>query len=500
MRIDEPSDIEIDYNRRSSESIAVLNRFGFEGTRAYIASRLFKFLEEHGLAYCAVGDTRGWPHHIGSDVDLVIESSQLTHLPRLLDIFCHQNGIRLVQCLQHESTAFFYVLGWRGPENQLLFLQIDVCADYYRNGRYFLSASEMLSERLKIEQSSDGTGGYFVPTARHAFLYYLVKKIEKGSIDERQGSYLSAAWATDPKGGQSEVERFFSGDLLKAVVKAASSSHWTPIEQALPLLRNALHRRLRQQRRSILPEIVRHLDRYGRPTGVSIAFLGPDGSGKSSVVRQCLKDLLPAFRETYYVHLRPRVGFSTSNAVPVTNPHQELPRSVLHSAAKLFYYLADFWVGFLLKTRPRMVRSTLVIFDRYYHDLLVDPLRYRFGGPPWLAQMIGKVIPRPDLWILLDAPAEILRARKQEVSLEESTRARSAYGELIRQLPNARKIDASRDLTFVVAEAQDAILSYMANRTRARLKLGSVTDSLLVTSRDTVRSANGTVGTINKAV
>ena len=58
-----------------------------------------------------------------------------------------------------------------------------------------------------------------------------------------------------------------------------------------------------------------------------------------------------------------------------------------------FYILFDYTVGWWIMVRPLLVRSTLVVFDRYYHDLLVNPLRYRYGGPMWLARWIGKLIP-----------------------------------------------------------------------------------------------------------
>ena len=57
-----------------------------------------------------------------------------------------------------------------------------------------------------------------------------------------------------------------------------------------------------------------------------------------------------------------------------------------------------------------------MLFDRYHGDLLVDPRRYRYGGPMSLARLIVRFMPQPDLVFFLDATPEILLARKQEVS------------------------------------------------------------------------------------
>ena len=201
-----------------------------------------------------------------------------------------------------------------------------------------------------------------------------------------------------------------------------------------------------------------------------VVFLGPDGSGKSSVIERIIPDLEPAFRNTQYMHLRPGLGRSNKNGKPVVDPHGKPARGWFSSIAKIVYLFCDYTFGYLLKVRPMLVRSTFVVFDRYYHDLLVDPKRYRYGGPMWLACLVGKIIPKPDLCILLDAPAEVLQARKQEVPMEETARQRKAYLELVRGMESGVVIDASQPLDKVVAEVNSVVLDFMAERTRKRIE------------------------------
>jgi thymidylate kinase len=126
-------------------------------------------------------------------------------------------------------------------------------------------------------------------------------------------------------------------------------------------------------------------------------------------------------------------------------------------------------LGYIFVVRPKLIRSTLVVFDRYYHDLLVDPRRYRYGGPMWLARLIGKLIPQPDLWILLDAPAEVLHSRKKEVSYEETVRQRKEYLKLMSVVKNGVVIHAEQPLEAVVADVNKAVLEYMEQRTEDRI-------------------------------
>jgi serine acetyltransferase/thymidylate kinase len=199
----------------------------------------------------------------------------------------------------------------------------------------------------------------------------------------------------------------------------------------LPRLRRALRRSAPLSAAGVLGELKRRVERALRPTGMTVAVIGPDGSGKSSVIERVLADLAPAFRGTRYLHLRPRlVGGGKAPVRPATAPHALSPRGRIASVAKLAHMLLDYVAGYALRVWPLRRRSTLVVFDRYYRDLLVDPKRYRYGGPMSLARWTAKCVPDPDLWVLLDAPGDVLQARKSEVPAEESWRQRRDYLEL----------------------------------------------------------------------
>jgi len=108
------------------------------------------------------------------------------------------------------------------------------------------------------------------------------------------------------------------------------------------------------------------------------------------------------------------------------------------------------------------------VFDRYYHDLLVDPRRYRYGGSLALARVVGWFVPRPNLYLFLDAPTEVIRARKTEVAEAETSRQLKEYRQLARTLRSSVVIDASHPLPIVVGESIDAVLDKMAERAERR--------------------------------
>lgn len=456
--------------------------------RSIIARALFGFFDQNQIAYCVVGDTRTFLETIPSDIDIVVHPDLFDELPRILSRFSCEYDVRLVQLIQHEQTAIYFVLAWTDESGRPQFLAPDICTDYFRGGRRLLTAEEILARRVLVVDEKGVSRGFYAPPPDVQFIYYLLKKIDKGDLSEVHGEYLSARWHDDPDGAWRQLQRHWPAPAEAGLLaRAAETNRWAAVRRAFPALRRALHRSVPWSFAAIRGELGRRARRMLHPTGLVVVFLGPDGCGKSSVIDQVLSELGPVFRHTRHVHLRPRIAFGANvTTLPVTNPYVRPPRGGVTSVAKLFYFLFDYVAGYVFRVWPLAVRSTLVVFDRYYHDLLVDPRRYRYGGPMGLARFVGVLIPHPDLWMLLDAPANVLQARKREVSAAESERQRQGYQRFARRFRhNSEVVDASRPLAVVAGEVEVAILRFLEQRVenrypQVRLKENPVTARLLL--------------------
>lgn len=192
---------------------------------------------------------------------------------------------------------------------------------------------------------------------------------------------------------------------------------------------------------------------------MKIVILGPDGAGKSSVIHGLICKLTESGHSVKMRHLKPRfVSLQRSEpGAVVDNPHGKPPRSALVSIVKILAWLLEEWCANLFQDE----RAPLLICDRYYHDLLIDSKRYRYGGPQWIARWVGKLIPRPDMWILLDAPADVLQSRKQEVPLEETARQRLAYLAFIEKQQKHAIVDAAQSLDRVIEDTEQVIQGLM---------------------------------------
>jgi thymidylate kinase len=375
-----------------------------------------------------------------------------------------------VQCLEHEQNSCFLVLAWRRPDGQIDTLAIDVCADYFRIGRRMLRAQEILAGRRSATGVDGRALGFTVPAARTAFIYYLVKRIDKRSLNERQGEYLTMEWRSDPEGAVEQLERFWGPDQVALLARAAANGEWGAVRAALPQLRTILRWRLVHSPQAVVGELRRRWRRVRAPTGLLVALLGADGSGKSSVIAALASGSRPEFRRASTLHLRPRLGTFLSKPRPtVQRPHAAEPRGRFLSVLKVILFTLDYIVGYWVKLWPRLVRSTLILCDRYFDDLLIDPRRYRYGGSPLAVVRARWFVPRPHLWLVLDAPVHVLQARKCEVSSVESARQREGYLQLAATEKHSVVIDSTQPLVSVVEQARWAIMERLAQRTARRM-------------------------------
>lgn len=185
--------------------------------------------------------------------------------------------------------------------------------------------------------------------------------------------------------------------------------------------------------------------RRGR-RGFTVALIGCDGAGKTTVARalERVPDLpvrylymgvsaessnrrLPSTRMAHAVK-----GSAMAQRLPRRAGAPGLPRRTCRAGRaglRLANRLAEEWYRQLIAQRY-VARGWVVVFDRHfladYHasDVVgVDrPLSRRIHG--W---MLAHAYPRPALVILLDAPPEVLHARKGEGTLASLARRRADY-------------------------------------------------------------------------
>lgn len=176
-------------------------------------------------------------------------------------------------------------------------------------------------------------------------------------------------------------------------------------------------------------------------SGVSVALLGPDGAGKSTLAERSIstrgEDVLTMYMGLYGADSRPR---SRSRV-----PGLGLVAALIH-----------LWRLWLRAERHRR-RGGLVIFDRYSYDALTAPRSAGGRGAKLRRAIIGRCLPPPDLVVVLDAPADVLLSRKGEHDTEHLDRHRQALLRLAAERPSWIVLDTSPGPESTYAAFDEAV-------------------------------------------
>ena len=433
--------------------------------------RVFETLDRAGLPYCVLDSYERYHACIPqcSDVDCVMPAEVL---PFRLAALLHANRGRIgADIVSWDGNMNHYItMTFKDLDGQPRFLHLDAHPGYWRAGRLFYSADEVLGGRRRYDR-------FWVPATDIEFGCYLVKKVAKGSLNEEHGRRLGELYRRDPTGCERQIARFWGGDSTDLIASAAAAANWAEVRCRLAQIRAELLRRVAvrhplQTGRSKISGVVRRARRWWRPmSGFHLVLLGPDGVGKTTLLDAVRQSLAPVFNGNTDARTFAPALLSRCPQAPSGRPHEKAARSVPESVAKALYWLLYYSLGYHLTVRPALARSTLVLNHRYLIDALADPKRYRYGGPLWILHLVWRLSVKPDLVILLDAPAEVVQARKREVPFEETARQREVYQSLVGGMSNGTIIDATQPIEKEVAEVNEFILRFLAARIARRFHL-----------------------------
>jgi hypothetical protein len=426
-------------------------------TRSRFVARMTELLTDAGVGHVVL-HAQGDDAYLDSDVDIAVDRRDVA----LVDTLLHSGALgRLVQRIHHDVPwCRYYVLATGDPERR--YRQVDVASDPWG-----LSA---LGRSIDLALASGRLASETRPRPAEEELFLLAKRAHKGLRGEDDRAALVEGYRRDPEGARRllESELDGTGSRLADELDRGSIS-WAALEELWRSM-SRTRRRPATAARRVAYSTGRLVERLRHPTGLSVVIAGPDGTGKSE-----LADALPtacagAFWGARRMHLNPSVlpppGRLLRRAPrDPTTPHAQPTSALVSSLARLGYL----WLDALIAWGPQVAlprrRSILVVVERGWRDLEVDPTRYRIVVPRSVTRALGRLLPRPDLVLVLAAPADVVAARKAELEPAELKRQLQEWKRIAASDPERYvELDTSKPLDEVRAAAVAAIEERLAAR------------------------------------
>lgn len=439
-----------------------------------LLEKVFSIINESGLQYCIQNKYEMMPEEIPSDIDMMYKDASEEFLDKLVKTIAKQTGLLVTQKICQGYYEFTYILSYKCPKQRFQ-LQLDFYRAISRRGYLNIMPAEDMIENRRYYKC------FFVPGYYDELRYMWIRRTIKRDLNREHIRIAKGLLQLNRKEYALKLEQDFGKEVALLIIEIIdgedTSLFYNNFEKFNAAAKRISHRNSTLQIKmnylkfilfTIIPKRILH------PCGISIAFLSPDGGGKSTIISNVSNTVIGSFYGLCSFYFRPRL-FKNIGSYDLIHPKSEDKVNVnpqgkelnnpLKSLIRFVYYNMDFLIGTYLKILPRKIKKNLIIFDRYYYDYFADMKRYQYNLPKFLPRIFYWMIPKPDLVFILYAEPEILYARKQELSLEEIRRQSKEYLKLSKKGDRFRIIDVSNNIEQVTDNVTEQIMQYMSDYT-----------------------------------
>lgn len=440
-----------------------------------LLEKIFDIINGSGLDYCIQNKYEMMPEEIPSDIDMMYRGAGEKDLDALVIRIAQETRLLITQKIVQGYYEYTYILSYPAPESRFQ-LQLDFYRAISRKDFPNVMPAEDMLENKRFYKC------FYVPDYFDELKYMFIRRTIKNDMKQEHLEIARNLYQHSPKIYYERLTAVFGAETAALIVESIDRLDTSIFEKNRERFRKSVKaisdRNCRSGKFQYLykkfqiSEVIPK--RIIRKCGMSVAFLAPDGGGKTTAIRMVEDGCSGSFYGITKLYFRPHLLSNAGAYKPYhktieekTNfdPHGKEPNGLLKSIARFFFYNLDFILGTWFKVDIMKIQKNLVIFDRYYYDYYADMKRYQYSLSPNFARAFAWSIPKPDLIFVLDAPADILYARKQELTLEEIERQRRIYRHFSEREPHAVLVDASRSPEEVARQITKTILRYKAKQT-----------------------------------
>lgn len=418
------------------------------------------FSEIASLDYTLLKFIEGKIEHIDaySDLDILIEPETIPFIKSILK----NNDIESMDELELNSMHQFFLFFKDGS-----FLQIDCLFKLIRKHRVYLS-NEYVRENTIVK---DG-----VKCCNNKVLFehlMLFNQLNNDGMPSKYCQYFGLL----PEEEKDRILFAFNDKYHSGFTLATVAAHF-------PEFKNQIRNFIKLMPANAFGENLKNAFNYFKETctkfwtqrGKIITFSGVDGAGKSTILEETKQMLELKFRKKVVV-LRHRPSMlpilssvKYGKAGAEKRAADKLPRqgkntSSISSTIRFMYYYIDYVFGQWYIYSKYILFNYIVLYDRYYFDFIVDGRRSNIQMDSKITKLLYRFVHKPKLNFFLYAPAQIILARKKELSASDIESLTSNYQDLFANFSDKyeqkylpiKNIDKAETLDFIQKEIKEIL-------------------------------------------
>jgi len=442
-----------------------------------ILNDFFRNMMDKNVIYCVLSGYEGLPEvYKSNDIDILVSKRNLHEASNILKSVLkdHGSGYYVLHKYNGRHTYIFFFQGIGGWVRESI--KIDLFINFEFRGRVFLSSREILNNIILHKN-------LYIPCVMHQAYIGVVKGILKGGIAwKKYMARIQGGLADNAVGMEFLLRRIFREKTTKSLVSYLRAGDTECIEKIRKRMiyetyTNSFLKHPIRFPWNLISYFYIRLGNMLKPPNYMIAVLGPDGSGKSTLIEKMnvhFQDLFKVDSDGVKVfHIRPGL-FPTITELLKKKSHSAEKPSLLREAwhtpsstlsvVRLLCFWADYVLGYFVKILPELGRYHLVVLDRYYYDLLIDPSRYKIRLPHRVMKAFLVVLPTPDIVFVLDAPPEIIYPRKRELNEVTIGILLNEYRNLKNEIGNVHILQAANSPEEISIEVVSTFLKSAATK------------------------------------
>ena len=397
---------------------------------------LFNFFLNQKINYCILGDVNSLPNiNKKKDIDILIDEKHITIILRYL---IKNFKVTAVNMRQYCCSVFLADIHQKKRDSIMLdfiFHNGFKGLKIIDNNNIFINSINYKNKLIKI------------PSKEHRVIILFIKNfINNNNLQQKDFDKLFKIRKNLNIRNAYFVSNFFSKNFTTHILEQFESKKIKDIKFRIFILKFwiiliSLIKNPFNFQNIIKYYILELKNRFTSYTLKNVCFLGTDGSGKTFILSKVKNKIGDRFYNCNSFHLRPFLLKKNKN-VKVTNPHDTNSWPFIIAMIKLSYWIFIYHFKNNFHGNREM---TLNLWDRYIHDILIDPRRYKLKENEKIYKFFIKLAPNPTHIFVIKTNPRLSYKRKGELSVKIIKKLQNKYLKLINNYNNVTIINNSNN-------------------------------------------------------